>query len=63
MRLQDYSMTVLLIKILDSLRGTINDQEFIQDADVEAVSSEHRSKDGFPITWSDQYSNLLDVLN
>lgn len=56
-------MTVLLIKILDSLRGTINDHEFIQDADVEAVSSEHRSKDGLPITWSDQYSNLLDVLN
>ena len=40
-----------------------DNEEFLNNQDVQAQSSDLESKFALPITWTDQYSNLIEVLD
>ena len=39
-----------------------NNQEFIEDAEVQELSQDPRNYYQSPIKWTDQYSNLIEVM-
>ena len=39
-----------------------NNQDFIKDEDVQAISQDPRNWYRSPIEWTDQYSNLIEVM-